>query len=437
MAEIRPLRALRYDAGRVGDLARVLCPPYDVLCAEDEEALRALHPHNYVRLILPREEGGLDRYRAAAALLERWRAEGALRRDPAPAFYLYEQEYRLRGPSALCRRGVFALVRLHDFSDGVILPHEQTLPAPREDRYRLLEATRAHFDPIFGLYSDPDRAVEPLFERAAAAPPLASAVDPEGVAHRLWMTQRPEDLSAIAAALSGRWVLIADGHHRYESALRYARGQPPAGESPRPHDYALMVLCNIEARGLTVLPIHRLIHSHPGFRPSEWLRSLEAWFERREIDLPEDGEEAALRVEETLAPHQARGGAFLAAAERRRAHLLVLRPGFDRDRELGESVPAALRGLDVTLAHALFLERALSITPKEQALQTRLRYSKSAAAALSALSAGEAQAALLLNPTPIEAVVEVTRSGLRLPPKSTFFHPKLISGLVIHSFDPE
>jgi uncharacterized protein (DUF1015 family) len=437
MADIRPLRALRYDASRIGDLSRVLSPPYDVLSRADEEALRAAHPRNFVRLILPREEGGLDRYRASARLLSDWRADGTLRRDPAPAFYFYEQEYRLRDPAPFRRRGIFTLVRLHDFSEGIVLPHEQTLPGPREDRYRLLEATEAHFDPIFGLYSDPGGTVERLFTEAARGPAIASAAVADGVAHRLWATERTADLSAIRAALDGKWVLIADGHHRYESALRYARGRSAPAGATRSFDYVLMVLCSIESRGLTVLPIHRLVHSLPVFRPAEWMRALEAWFERRELDLPADRARAAQAIEEALAPQRAAGGAFVAATSTRQAHVLELRPGFDRDSELGDRVPAPLRGLDVSLAHTLILERALSITPEQQLSQARLRYSKDAASALAELDSGAIQAALFMNPTPIEAVVEVTRSGLRLPPKSTFFHPKMISGLVIHPFDDE
>ena len=435
MAQIRPLRALRYDPARVGDLGAVLSPPYDVLSRADEEKLRARHERNFVRLILPREADGRDRYSTAAETLARWRGDGTLRRDAEPAFYYYEQEYRLGKGAPIRRRGIFALVRLHEFSERVVLPHEQTLPAPREDRYRLLEATRAHFDPVFGLYSDPERRIDGLFEQAASRPPIASAVDGDGVGHRLWIARDPAELSSISSALETRWVLIADGHHRYESALRYARSQPVGGGAGRAFDQVLMVLCNIEASGLTVLPIHRLVHSSDRFRPEEWLGALERWFERREIELADDKDRAAQKIEEALAPHRETGGAFVAACGGDKAQLLCLRPGFDPVRELGEGVPAELHRLDVTLVHSLALERALGMTPEEQALQKRLRYGKSTAGALREVASGEAQAALLLNATPIEAVVQVTRAGVRLPPKSTFFHPKLISGLVIHPFD--
>jgi uncharacterized protein (DUF1015 family) len=246
-----------------------------------------------------------------------------------------------------------------------------------------------------------------------------------------------EELATIEKALATRWIVIADGHHRYESALRYARSLPAPGGGPRPFDYVLMVLCNIEAGGLTVLPIHRMVHSIPDFGAAAWLQALEAWFERRELELPADPAAAARRVEEALAPHRERGGAFVITLAGAGACLLTLRPGFDRDRELGPAVPGPLRGLDVSLAQTLILERALSMTPEEQAQQTRLRYSKSTMAALEELAAGQAQAAVLMNPTPVESVVEITRTGLRLPAKSTFFHPKLISGLIIHPFDDD
>jgi uncharacterized protein (DUF1015 family) len=431
--DVRPLRALRYDPS-AGELARLLCPPYDVLSTDDEEVLRTRHPRNYVRLILPRDEEGADRYRSAAATLTRWRADGTLRLDTRPAFYFYEQEYRMGGSQRLRRRGVFALVRLHEFSDRIVRPHELTLPGPREDRHRLLEATQAHLDPIFGLYSDPRLAVDALIERHAARPPVSQATDTDGVVHRLWMSGEEQEIDAVRGVLAERWILIADGHHRYESALRYARSRPPASDAaPRPFDYVLMVLCNIEARGLTVLPIHRLIHSLPGFDGGAWLRRLEEWFERRDLDLPEGAAAAARRIEEALAPQRGGGGALALAAEAGRAHLLTLRPGLDRDRLLAET-PERLRRLDVSLVHTLALERGLSIGAQEQLQQTRVRYSKSGIAAMEEVLSGRAQAAIFLNPTPIEAVVAATEAGLRMPPKSTFFHPKLISGLVIHPF---
>ncbi|MEE9218370.1 MAG: DUF1015 domain-containing protein [Acidobacteriota bacterium] len=435
MPEIRPFRALRYDASSVGDLSDVLCPPYDILSQVDEEALRARHAVNFVRLILPREEQDLDPYHAARELLERWREQGTLRRDLAPAYYFYEQEYTLRGSAPLRRRGIFALVRLHDFSERVVLPHEETLPAPREDRYRLLKTTGAHLDPIFSLYSDPQHIIDRLFEEAARGPCLVDVRDADGIRHRLWLTDREEDLSRIASALATGWVLIADGHHRYESALKYARSHAPANGPPKPHQYVLMVLCNIEAPGLSVLPVHRLVHSLSDFDLEAWLHRLEVWFERRTLPLPEDPRRAEAVLEETLAPHRERGGAVAVAVDPRRADLLVLRPGVDRARELGASVPGALLGLDVSLVHALLLERSLSITAEEQLRQTRLRYAKSAPGALEALAGGSAQAAIFLNPTPIESVVRAARAGLRMPSKSTFFYPKMISGLVIHPFD--
>jgi uncharacterized protein (DUF1015 family) len=433
MPDVRPLRALRYHPS-AGDLAQLLCPPYDVLSPADEEALRARHPRNYVRLILPRAEEGADRYLSAAAELSRWRADGALALDPSPVFYFYEQEYRLDGPHPLRRRGVFALVRLHDFSERIVRPHEMTLPGPREDRFRLLEATQAHLDPIFGLYSDPRQTVDALIDRHAATPPVAQATDAAGVSHRLWIGAAEEEIAAVRQAMAERWILIADGHHRYESALRYARGRPAApGSAPRPFDYVLMVLCNIDARGLTVLPIHRLVHSLPAFEAASWLRRLEEWFERKDFDLPDSSAAAAARIEQALAPHRGGGGALALVASPRRVHLLALRAGLDRDRLLA-GTPAPLRRLDISLAHTLVLERGLSITPDEQLQQTRVRYSKSGEAAMEEVSSGAAQAAVFLNPTPIEEVAAATEAGLRMPPKSTFFHPKLTSGLVIHPF---
>ena len=437
MPEIRPLRALRYDASRVGDLSLTLCPPYDVLSSDDQASLRAQNPHNFVRLILPREESGTNRYRAARNLLESWRRDGTLKRDPAPAYYFYEQEYSTGSGETLRRRGIFALVRLHDFSEGVVLPHEQTMPAPREDRYRLLEASAAHLDPVFALYSDPARTVDSLFTQAAQDAPLVDARAPAGVRHRLWLTDRKEEQARITAALANTWVLIADGHHRYESALRYSRSQPRGNGSPRSCDFMLMVLCNIDAPGLSVLPIHRVVHSVPDLDAQGWFRRLDEWFESRPLELAQDGERATQTIEGALQPFQEQGGAVVIAASRRDAHLLTLRPGVDRARELGDSTPGPLLGLDISLVHGLVLERSLRMTSDEQLHQTRMRYAKSTGAALDELASGASQAAIFMNPTPIRSIVDATSAGLRMPPKSTFFYPKMISGLVIHPFDDE
>ena len=437
MPEIRPLRALRYDVSKVGDLSLTLCPPYDVLSSDDQERLRAQNPYNFVRLILPREESGADRYRAARNLLESWRRNGTLKRDPAPAYYFYEQEYSASSGESLRRRGIFALVRLHDFSEGVVLAHEQTMPAPREDRYRLLEASATHLDPVFALYTDPAQTVDPLFTQAAQDAPLVDARSPDGVRHRLWLTGRKEEQARITATLANTWVLIADGHHRYESALRYSRSQPRGNGSPRPCDFMLMVLCNIDAPGLSVLPIHRTVHSVPDFDAQGWLRRLDEWFENRPLDLAQDGERAAQTIEDSLRPFVEQGGAVVVAAGRRDAHLLTLRPGVDRAREFGGSAAGPLLGLDVSLVHGLILGRSLRMTSDEQLLQTRMRYAKSTAAALDDLASGASQAVIFMNPTPIRSIVEATRAGLRMPPKSTFFYPKMISGLVIHPFDDE
>ncbi len=438
MPEIRPLRALRYDASRVGDLSLTLCSPYDVLSSDDQARLRAQSPYNFVRLILPRDESGIDRYRAARDLLESWRRDGTLKRDPTPAYYFYEQEYSTGGGETLCRRGIFALVRLHDFSERVILPHEQTMPAPREDRYRLLEASAAHLDPVFALYTDPDQTVDTLFTRAAQDTPLVEARAPDGVQHRLWLTDRKEEHARITAALANTWVVIADGHHRYESALRYSRSQPRDNGSPKPCDFMLMVLCNIDAPGLSVLPIHRMIHSVPEFDAQGWLRRLEEWFESRPLDLAQDNERAAQTIEGALQPFQEQGGAVVIATGRERdAQLLTLRPGVDRAQELGSSTAGPLLRLDVSLVHGLILERSLKMTSDEQLHQTRMRYAKSTGAALDDLGSGSSQAAIFMNPTPIRSIVDATSAGLRMPPKSTFFYPKMISGLVIHPFDDE
>jgi uncharacterized protein (DUF1015 family) len=437
---IRAFRALRYVPDVVGDLADVVSPPYDVISAAEQQALLARHPKNIVRLDLPTEERDDepdDRYRRAARTFAAWRSDGTFHRDPRPAVYAYEQAYRVPG-SAIDRvqRGFFARLRLEAFAPGGgVLPHERTMSAPKEDRYKLLRATGANMSPVVGLYADEtDRAADLLAE-VATGPPAADVTDGDGVRHRLWMVPAPADddgattgpAAELIARASAAPITIADGHHRYETALRYRdeRRMSRSCEEDPPFDYILMLFLDTAAEPLTVLPTHRVIRALGNAGGQELLAGAREYFDVRPVAGPAD-------LEATFsAANGAGGGGRFGLWTRAGGAVLVARRG-----ALSALLPdggEALRWLDVTLL-GVALERLARIDREATAQGGRIAYTKSVAEAVGWVEAGTdgADAAFLLEPTPIAAIAAVAADGDVMPQKSTYFYPKPLSGLVIN-----
>jgi len=422
--QARPFRALRYAPPGEVAIDRLIAPPYDVISGPQREQLAA-EPHNIVHLDLPAPAPGADPYAGAAKRLRDWIREGVLIRDPHLAFYVCEQDYRTPEGAARRRRGLFARLTLEPFDSGVVIPHERTLERPRLDRLRLLEATRTHLSAVFLLHHDPGGRVASLLGELDGGPPLLRARDGEGNPIRLFRVQEPSRMARLEALLRDQWALVADGHHRYESALAYrdarrARGVPDA-------EHVLALLCSLEDEGLSILPIHRLVHSLPDFSAARARAALATFFSLQEVASPQ-GLVAAVRgargqpgVFGLLFGND--GGAFLAR----------WKPGAGLDRPGVRAVPELLRRLDVILLHRLVLEEVLGIDLEAQARQTHLEYVKDDGHLLKA--ARQAQIGVLLNPTRIEQVVEVSRAGLRLPQKTTYFYPKVPSGLVLDPLD--
>lgn len=438
MAQIAPLTPLRYDLARLSrGLQDVVCPPYDVISPEERELLAARHPHNVVRLILPQGEGEA-RYAAAASLLAQWRGEGVLIRDAEPAFYRLDQTFTPPGGGGrLSRRGFLALVRLAPFSERVVLPHERTLSGPKEDRLKLFRATGTNLSPGFMLYRDPEGHLDSALGHADS---LADFSTPDGVRHSLAKVRDPEAVRAIVGGVARSSLLIADGHHRYETALRYCRevmrDDAPADAEPR---YFMSFLVSADSPDLVVFPTHRHVHSLSSFSFDELVGRAREWFEVE--DLP-SGSDAG-RIIEAIASASRRGGpaghtvALGAAAADGRVAVLTLRRGatLDAHPTLGRK-PAVLRETDVTVLHAGLLEHVLGITPEAQAAKTNLWYPQNAVEALAALRRGQGQVLFLLNATPVAQVREVAEAGEVMPQKSTFFFPKVLTGLALHTLDP-
>ena len=425
MAEIAPFRGVVYDPARAGSLDRLLAPPYDVVSTAERERLLAKSPHNFVRLDLPDGEGD-EKYANAARQLSSWLDQGVLRRDERPALYRYHQRFA-SGGREITRRGFVARVRLRRYEERVVLPHERTLSGPRLDRLKLTRATRAHLSQVFALYSDPQRRVDAEFaEVDSRAPELEGRTD-DGTVHRVWRLTDAASQRRVAAALLDKRLYIADGHHRYETMLAVRDELRPLARSPRSSiEYGSMFLTSMEDPGLVVFPTHRVVHGLRDFDLDGFLGRLRERFSVEEVrgESPES-------LRDRLAAAGRTWPAF-ALVSGSRAFLAVLRPGQD------ESVPAPapVRRLDVAVLHLLILEELLGIDRAAQERQTNLRYVKDLAGAFDEARRNDVQAVFLLNPTGVGQLQAVADAGEIMPQKSTYFFPKLASGLLLNPIDP-
>lgn len=442
---IRPFRALRYSHEQVDDLSAVVAPPYDVIGPDAHQRLLARDRRNVVRLDLPEELAGDqpdERYRRAARTLSAWRTDGTLHRDPRPALYPYEQTYRIPGTDReATRRGVFARVVLEPFGPAAgIRAHERTLAEPREDRYRLLRATGVNTSPVVGLGEDGTGLVPAWLRDVAATPPIAELIDPEGVGHRLWLAPAGGDEAAdaivrsVVERLGAAPITLADGHHRYETALRYCnerRAGPALEESPAWAEILMLILEPIEG-ALTVLPTHRVLLGMQPEAIADLLARLPGLFDL-DRSVTREGLLAAFKAGE------ADGGAgrFGVWTRDGGAILRARRDAFDPFLPAGGT---AVRRLDVTLA-SVAIERLAGID-RAAVAEGRIAFTMSAAEALAWVDAGHAptgsqaaSAAFLLDPTPAAEIVAVAADGDVMPQKSTYIYPKALTGLVINPLE--
>jgi uncharacterized protein (DUF1015 family) len=412
MADVQPLRALHYDLAKVGSLAGVAAPPYDVIDPQQRADLAARSRYNVVRIDLP--EGEPDPYANAARTLEHWREEGAVVRDDEPALWTLTQDYTGPDGRKLTRHGVFARVRVEDYGPGRIRPHERTHPGPKEDRLRLTRATKANLSPIFSLYDDPTGAAAAVL---AAADPFDAVTDDDGTVNRLARVSDPVAIEAFQAALAPAELLIADGHHRYETARVYADEVGGEGE----HRYVLMCLVALQDEGLTVFPTHRLIKDTTPQTQEALGATLRDLFTVEEID------QAQLR------PPDGDGPLTMGYidAHFKRAFRLTLKDQAIADRAL-DGMPDAYRHLDTAVLEALVLEGPLGLTEDDIAHLRGLGYSRTDDEALQLVLSGEYDAAFLLRSTPVAQVRDVAAVGVNMPPKSTYFFPKVPTGLLFN-----
>jgi uncharacterized protein (DUF1015 family) len=440
MAEIHPFRALHYNSSRVGELCNVVTQPYDKISPEMQSRYYRSSPFNLVRVIRGQpqaDDNPQDNvYVRAARHFREWIEDRTLVAQAEPAIYPYDQEYEVPGRpgSKKVRRGFIAVCRLEDYSARIIHPHEETLSAPKTDRLGLLKLTHAHFGQIFMLYSDPAGLVESLLAEASREKPWEQLTDEYQTLHSVWRITEPQAMQRVVAAMADKKLVIADGHHRYETALAYRDYCRTRGISDKRAEYVMMTFVRMEADGLTILPTHRLVHSLPAFDWVEFLSQARSIFEAEEFPAQGEDNDWANRFLESLARAGREGPAFGAYAGRGKLALLRLRSDFDLDGALSD-LPPTLRRLDVILLHRLILQQILGIDSQAVREEKNLTYHREFPAAAEPVAKGEAQLCLLLNPTPVEAVRDNALRGLTLPQKSTDFYPKLLSGLAIYWLD--
>ena len=432
MAEICPFQAWRYDASRC-PLASVVTQPYDKITPEMQERYYRSSPYNLVRIILGKAQPGDDAcnnsYSRAAGYFRDWRNTGILVQDREPSIYAYSQQFQLSGEGRqLERRGFIALGRIADYPEKVVFRHEQTHSKPKADRLCLLRATRAHFGQIFMLYDDPGQRLEALLPWESQ--PIAEIRDDYGVLNRLWKVSDPEIIECVRAGFAEQKLIIADGHHRYETALNY-RDERRAENSRKersPWDYVMMTFINLRSPGLLILPTHRVISRLPGFDADRFVARASEFFQVESVGSEQS--EAVLLEKLRSAPRHK--NAMIAVAQNA-TYLLSASP--EKLNGVLGSVSERQRRLDVVVLHKLLLERVLGISEEAIRKQNYISYWRDAAEAIAAVQRREADAAFLMNPVDITQMRDLALAGEFMPQKSTDFYPKLLSGLTIYALE--
>ncbi len=432
---IAPFRGIRYNPEKVSAIQNVITPPYDVITPEKQAAYYEKDPYNMIRLDLNREPGD-EKYAAARRALLEWLEKGVLTREAKPALYLHSHTFEVNGET-ITRKGFIALRRLEDFSEhSAIKPHENTLDAPKEDRFKLSKACSAYLSQIFGLYSDPEHRVEAFFEAVRESEPLYDFTAEDGSKQQFWISRDPIIALEINRLLEKTPIFIADGHHRYETALRFSRYlQEGRNGDVAPDEtlfYTPMYLSNMDDKGLVVLPIHRAVRGLSGFAMSDFLERLKEYFVV-ECMSGFGFEELNRRLHGYLMDYHAYLFGF---AGQKDLYIVRRKRREEGDVELFAGLDPALAGLDVTVLHRLVFERILGMSAESQARQEYLDYYKDDRSACEAWEAGAAQVLVFMNPTGVQDVQKVASQGLKMPQKSTFFYPKLPTGLVMAPIVP-
>jgi uncharacterized protein (DUF1015 family) len=435
MIRIAPFRALGYSQKKIKDLSKVIAPPYDVISKDEQDKLYKKSAYNFVRLDLNQEA---DSYNAVAQLLHEWQDLGVLERDEKPAIYFSAHRFKLNSGEQKVRLGFFALTELQDFSTGAIRPHEKTLDAPKEDRLKLMLACNAQLSPIFVLYTQPKQTINRILSVAVEglAPFIETELD-NGDELKLWRVTDPEVIEKVQREMAEQTLMIADGHHRYEATLRYRdqlRSERGAGTGNEAYNFILTYFANIDDDNVVILPTHRLVRgfAHKPFLELE--EALQTYFYVEQHPKTPEGKASFLKALKNAAKkHRVIGASF-----KRDPRYLILRLKNKRTMQrLAKDLSAPLRELDVSTLHLLILEHILGMSPEEQVSGATIRYSQDEEWVLQALEKEDYQAAFILNATKAEEIQSVVAANEKMPQKSTYFYPKLSSGLIVNKIEPE
>ncbi len=445
MAVVAPFRGVLYNIDKVANFEKIVTPPYDVISEREQEEYYNIDPHNVIRLTLGKKKiGDTDwdnRYTRAADLFKRWESENILIRSELPSIYLVAIEYQTPDRTETRTRwGFIALVRIEENDSSVILPHEKTFTVHREDRTKLLRACSVQFSPVFGLYEDKSNAILNEFAKVKDSTPHISFRLGGGYAYKMWEISSASTVKHVASKMSSKTIVIADGHHRYESARNFRnlmRSRHGGRGSGSPYEYVMMYLTNLADKGLTILPSHRLFKSFPGFNEPRFLSAAGRWFDILPFPFSDNDHQKVqatfLDQLEAYSRHTTAIGFYLSGS--RSYYLLHLKSGA-RD-ALGDDLHASLKQLDVLALSRLIFQRILGIKREDLDDERIIQYESNTAAALASVLSGDYQMVFLVNPTRIEQVIEVTGNSLLMPRKSTYFYPKILTGLVFNKIDPK
>jgi uncharacterized protein (DUF1015 family) len=435
MVRIAPFRGLFYNQKKIRDLAKVIAPPYDVISLEEQEKLQRKSTYNFVRLDLSQEP---DSHAAVAEVFQMWQSEGIFERDEIPAIYFLSHRFSLKDSHRKERQGFFALVELQDFSSGEIRPHEKTLFAPKEDRFRLMVASNAQFSPIFALYAQPKQTINRMLaEHTEGTPPFIEIKTESGDECRLWRITDEGLIREVGREMKQQPLLIADGHHRYEATLAYRDHMRRNGgrwSGREAFNYIMTYFANMNDANVVILPTHRLVR---GYTPQPFLQleeTLQKYFYIEQYPKTPEGQGWFLKALKSGGKKQR----VIGASFKRDPRYLILRLKNKRIMQrLAKDLSAPLRELDVSTLHLLLFEHILGLSPEQQSSGDNIRYSQDEETVLQALEKEDYQAAFILNPPKAEEILTIATSGEKMPQKSTYFYPKVLSGLIINKVDPE
>lgn len=426
MALVKGFKGIRFNTEKSGEISTVVCPPYDIVSETQRLEYIKENKYNIIRLELPK---GDDPYNNAKKILDEWIEQGILTRETQDAVYIYEEEFTAYDKHYKVK-GCIVRVKIEEFEKGIILPHEFTLSKAKEDRLNLMKATNCNFSQIYALYSDEERKTVSKLDKLSSGKADIELTDGDGVTHRMWIVTDESDVKAICDDFTERKLFIADGHHRYETALNYRNycrenGLAKEGDAV---DYQMMMLVNMEHPGLVVFPTHRIVRDLTDFNRQEVIDSCKEYFDTREYNGLDNIETVLTEL------YKEDKKAFGMYCGDGKWTLLVLK-SLDTMSKLLPDLSKASQGLDVSVLHTLILEKLMGIDAENMANQINLTYVKQLDDAVKAVDDGKANCAFILNPTKISEICDVSSAGEKMPQKSTYFYPKLITGLVMNSLD--